>query len=94
MAAVLAISTGSGEPIRGALLASAYTIGLGLPFIAIAAGFGWATGAVEFVRRHIRRFQIFGGSVLIAIGLLIATGLWSQFMLWMQGVNGDFQLWL
>lgn len=93
LAAVLALSSNEAHPSRGALLAVAYTLGLGLPFIAIAAGFGWATGAVDFVRRHIRQFQIFGGSVLIVIGLLIATGLWSQFLLWVQGVNGDFQVW-
>ena len=92
LAAVLALATSAADPGRGALLASAYTLGLGLPFIAIAAGFGWATGAVAFVKRHIRAFQVFGGSVLILIGLLIASGLWSQFLLWIQGVNGDFQL--
>ena len=94
LAAVLALASSSADVGRGALLATAYTLGLGLPFIAIAAGFGWATGAVAFMRAHIRQFQIFGGSVLILIGLLIATGLWSQFLLWVQGVNGDFQPWL
>lgn len=93
LAAVLTLASNAGDAGRGALLASGYTLGLGLPFIAIAAGFGWATGAVAFVRNHMRKFQLFGGGVLILIGALIATGVWSQFLLWVQGVNGDFQLW-
>jgi cytochrome c-type biogenesis protein len=50
---------------------------LGLPFLAISAGFGWATNSVNFVRRNIRVFNLIGGGLLVALGLLMATGLWN-----------------
>jgi cytochrome c-type biogenesis protein len=74
-------------------LAFVYALGIGLPFIAIAAGFGWATKSVGFVKRHIRGFNIAGGVILILLGILLVTGLWSQFASWLQlEVFGYFQL--
>jgi cytochrome c-type biogenesis protein len=63
-----------------------------MPFIAIAAGFGWATRSVAFVRKHIRAFNVFGGLLLVLIGLALATGLWNVFVNWFQVVTSGFQL--
>jgi cytochrome c-type biogenesis protein len=71
-------------------LAFLYSIGIGLPFIAIAAGFGWATKSVSFVKKHIRSFNIAGGVMLILLGIALATGLWIGFASWIQGVFGVF----
>lgn len=92
LSAVLVLASDSGDPIRGGILATFYSLGIGIPFILIAAGFGWAAKSVGFVKRHIRGFNLFGGSVLVVIGLAMATGLWGRFMLWMQEVTGGFQL--
>lgn len=77
LAAVLSLATQTGSGARGSLLALAYSLGLGLPFIAIAAGFGWATRSVAFVRHNIRTFNLIGGGLLVALGVLMATGLWN-----------------
>jgi cytochrome c-type biogenesis protein len=90
LAAVLTLASDAGSPSRGALLALLYSLGIGLPFIAIAAGFGWATSSVAFVKRHIRSFNIAGGVLLIALGLALATGVWVGFATWLQGVFGVF----
>lgn len=90
LAAVLSLATDAGSAGRGALLALAYTLGLGLPFLLIAAGFGWATGAVGFVRRHIRAFNLAGGGLLIALGLLMVTGLWDTLVASLQAVISGF----
>ena len=90
LAAVLTLASDAGSPTRGALLALLYSLGIGLPFIAIAAGFGWATKSVDFVKRHIRAFNIFGGVLLIALGVALATGVWIGFASWLQGVFGVF----
>ena len=92
LSAVLVLASDSGDPVRGGILATFYSLGIGIPFLLIAAGFSWATKSVGFVRRHIRGFNIFGGSVLILIGLLMVTGLWGRMMLWIQEVSGEFQL--
>ena len=90
LAAVLTLASDAGSPGRGALLAFLYSLGIGLPFIAIAAGFGWATRSVGFVKKHIRTFNIAGGVILIALGIALATGVWVGFATWLQGVFGVF----
>lgn len=90
LAAVLTLASDAGSPGRGALLAFLYSLGIGLPFIAIAAGFGWATRSVGFVKKHIRNFNIAGGVILIALGIALATGVWVGFATWLQGVFGVF----
>ena len=90
LASVLALSLDSSQAVRGLVLTIAYSIGLGLPFIAIAAGFSWATRSVGFVRKHIRAFNIAGGSLLIVLGLLLVTGLWNNVIEYFQVVNSGF----
>lgn len=90
LAAVLTLSLDEGSASRGALLTVLYSLGLGLPFIAIAAGFGWATKSVGFVKRHIRAFNIVGGSILIALGVLLLTGLWNGIIILIQEVTVAF----
>lgn len=93
LAAVLTLASNTGDPAKGALLAFIYALGIGLPFVAIAAGFKWATKSVQFVKAHIRAFNIFGGALLIALGVLMVTGLWNVFVAWLQlEVLGNFQL--
>jgi cytochrome c-type biogenesis protein len=65
------------SPARGSVLALAYSLGLGLPFLAIAAGLGWAAKSVAFVRKNIRVFNFIGGGLLMVLGVLMATGFWN-----------------
>lgn len=74
----------NGNAWRGLLLVVVYCLGLGIPFLLLAFGFGWATTAVGVLRRHSRVIQIVGAVALIAIGLLMVTGTWSHFMSWLQ----------
>ena len=71
----LALSTGSVG--TAAALAVCYSIGLGLPFVLLAVGFGWATGAVAVLRRHIRGINLAGGALLVVVGVLMISGLWT-----------------
>lgn len=77
LTAVLSLSLNGGSPARGALLGAVYCLGLGIPFLLVALGFGWVTGSVAWLRRNIRIINIIGGAVLVAIGLLMVTGLWQ-----------------
>ncbi len=80
LAAISALSVGSGSPWRGALLGLFYCIGLGIPFLLVALGFDWVAGSVAFIKRHIRTINIIGGVLLVIIGILMASGLWSAIM--------------
>ncbi len=85
---LLAMQQGSAP--RAAILAALYCIGLGLPFILAAFGFGWMTQTLSFFKRHIRAVNIVGGVLLIAIGLLMVTGVWSLIMNQLQVVIGGY----
>lgn len=90
LAAISALSVGSGSPWRGALLGLFYCIGLGIPFLLVALGFDWVAGSVAFLKRHIRVINIIGGALLVVIGILMATGLWTAIMSQFLGVISGF----
>ncbi len=92
LAAIMSVSWNLQDPGRAALLGVAYSLGLGIPFLLLAAGFGWATNAAGFMRRHIRAINIFGGIVLIVLGILMVTGVWTRVMVWMGGLIGSVNL--
>ena len=80
----------NGNAWRGLLLVILYCAGLGIPFLLLAFGFGWASTAVAFLRRHARTIQIIGGITMIAVGLAMITGLWGQFIgILQQGLISD-----
>ena len=75
---------------RGLLLVLAYSFGLGLPFVALALGAGWAVRTTDWLRRHIRHIQLAGGLLLLLIGVLLVSGLWGEFIAWLRGPIGGF----
>ena len=86
LAVILTMAFDSGSAGRAALLGVAYSLGLGIPFLLLTLGFGWATRSVSFVRRHIRVVNLIGGGLLIVLGLLMVTGAWTAIMAQLQGV--------
>ena len=90
--AILSISLTGGDVWRAVLLAVAYSLGLGIPFLLLAIGFGWATRSVAFLRRHIRAVNVIGGILLIALGVLMVTGVWTALMSQLTGVIGSVEL--
>ena len=79
-----------GEPARAVLIGLAYCIGLGLPFVLVAFGFGWVGTSLGWVRAHIRAINIAGGVLLVIIGVLMVTGLWDVIMSQLGAVISGF----
>ena len=77
---------------RALLLGVAYCLGLGIPFLLVALGFGWVGSSVRWVKRHIRAINIVGGSLLIVVGVLMVTGIWTVLMSDFQAVIGGIFL--
>lgn len=86
LAAILSVAYSQADPARAGVLAVAYSLGLGIPFLLLALGLSWASRSVAFLRRHIRVVNIAGGVLLIALGVLMVTGVWSAIMSVFQGV--------
>nr|WP_237462326.1 cytochrome c biogenesis protein CcdA [Leucobacter chromiireducens] len=83
---IMGLSLQQGSVARSVVLALMYCLGLGLPFVLAAFGFGWMTQTMTFFKRHIRTVNLIGGGLLILIGLLMVTGLWSKMMFALQAV--------
>jgi cytochrome c-type biogenesis protein len=78
------------DPVRAIVLALAYCVGLGIPFLLVAIGVGWVGTSLRWVKRHIRVVNIIGGVMLIAVGLLLVTGVWNLLMSNFQAVIDGF----
>ncbi|MGV9771544.1 cytochrome c biogenesis CcdA family protein [Streptosporangium sp. NPDC003464] len=88
---VLTLGLTEGSAGRGALLAFAYALGLGLPFLAAGLAYRKALHTFKAVRRHSQLITRVGGVMLVAVGLLLVTGLWGQLIVTMQGWIGGFE---
>lgn len=87
LGAVLTLATTTGDQdavTRGAVLAVGYSLGLGVPFLLIAGGYSRFGAGTAWLRRHRRGIQVFGGALLLAVGLLLLTGVWED---WMRAVQ-------
>ncbi len=89
----VAAATGAttGDIIQGMLLLTAYSIGLGIPFVITALLMNSAQGILRRLQRHMRKIELFSGTLLILIGLLVASGqLQSLSQTFSQGDFADF----
>jgi len=41
-------------------------------------------GVTKWLRTHARQVQIFGGVLLILVGIALVTGLWAEFVGWLR----------
>ncbi|WAP57483.1 cytochrome c biogenesis CcdA family protein [Streptomyces sp. S465] len=91
LTAVNALAFNEGSAARGALLTAAYCVGLGLPFVVVAVAYRRALGAFGWVKRHYLWVMRAGGGMLVALGVLLLTGVWDTMMAsmqtWAQGFN-------
>ncbi|HEY6959511.1 MAG TPA: cytochrome c biogenesis protein CcdA [Candidatus Limnocylindria bacterium] len=62
----------------GATLLLAYALGLGVPFLVIAAGIGGTARVTNTLRRGIRVVNAVGGTLVIAMGLLLISGQFAR----------------
>lgn len=91
LAAVLALSVSTGGAGRGALLSFAYSVGLGMPFLFAAFGVQRAFRVFAFARRHAQRVMQIGGVLLIIVGILQVTGIWTSLITQLQGLVANWQ---
>jgi cytochrome c-type biogenesis protein len=84
LGAVLALAATTGTAGRGAFLAFVYGLGLGVPFLIVAALFQRGMRGFGFARRHARAVMQVGGALLVVVGILQVSGAWSALMSWLK----------
>ena len=80
----LAAGTEGATAARGVIVIIAYCLGLGLTFVLLAYGSVSALRGVGWLRTHARQVQVFGGIMLIAVGIALVTGAWDVFVSWIR----------
>lgn len=81
---ITTLSINEATAARGALLSGIYALGLGLPFVAAAFAYRRMLGAFGWIRRHQQWVTRVGGLMLVAVGVLLVTGLWAEIVTWIQ----------
>ena len=86
LGAILGMSATYGPGLQVAALLVAYSLGLGLPFIAFAIAVDRAPAIARPLVRHGRTIELIGGGLVVAIGLAIMFD-------WLRLLSGAFS-WL
>ena len=90
LASVQALAFQESSAVRGAVLSFGYCIGLGLPFIASGVFLDKSEKLRKVLVKSGNKVSKVGGVLLIVIGLLQLTGLWTDFMIEMRSLITDF----
>ena len=84
LGAILSIAASEADVARGTTLLAAYALGLGIPFILVAAFFPRMTGVMCWMKRHMERIERTMGLLLWTVGLLMLTGKFTDFSWWLN----------
>ncbi|GLY22424.1 cytochrome c biogenesis protein CcdA [Micromonospora sp. NBRC 101691] len=88
LGAVLGMAAAGGQTDRAVVLAVAYCLGLGLPFVVFGLAFQRLLGVFRLIRRNSRWVTRAGGALMLLIGLALVTGGWQSFVIWLQTTFG------
>lgn len=83
LGAILALAAGEASVAKGMTLLAVYAIGLGLPFLLVAALLPKLGGTLGWMKRHMEQIERVMGLLLWTIGLLMLTGGFSAFSYWL-----------
>lgn len=84
LGAILTLGFAQDTTGQAMVLASGYALGLAIPFLLIGLGMNRAVKAVQRLRPHMRKIQIFSGLFLIVIGLMLVTNRLTLIAIWAQ----------
>ena len=80
LGSALMLAATRGSMAEGILMLLAYSIGLGIPFFISAILIDKVREAFRFIKKHYNIINIISGSLLVIVGVLMATGLFGKFL--------------
>ena len=84
LGSALALAAVEASAVRGVILLLCYSLGLALPFAISAFVIDKLIGAFDTIKRHYKTVNLACGLLLVAMGILMATGLLSS---WLQAIS-------
>ncbi len=75
---ILTMAAGQGSIERATLLLTVYSMGLGVPFLLVAAAFGSATGILRQINRHLHTVTLVSGAIMLGVGIVMVLGIYQS----------------
>ena len=83
LGAILSLAASEADVARGTVLLAVYALGLGIPFLLVAAFFPRLKGVMAWMKRHMDRIEKISGLLLWTVGLMMMTGQLATFSYWL-----------
>lgn len=80
LGSALMLASQQGHVAQGVFMLLAYSIGLGIPFLLSAVLIDYLKSAFDFIKRHYKVINLVSGGLLVAVGILMATGALSYLL--------------
>ena len=80
LGSALMLASQQGQVLTGVLMLLAYSLGLGIPFVASTVLIEKLTSAFNFIKSHYSIINKLCGSLLVLVGILMMTGLMGKFL--------------
>lgn len=90
LATILATAASTQTAPWGAVLLALYSLGLGIPFVAMGLWFQRLRRTVGWLQRHARRIEQAAGVLLVGVGLLFVSGAWRTIFIPLQRAFAEF----
>ena len=68
------LASQQGHVLEGMLMLLTYSLGLGIPFVLSAVLIDYLKSAFQWIKKNYRVINLISGSLLVVIGVLMATG--------------------
>jgi len=83
LGAILSLAATEASVAKGTLLLGIYAAGLGIPFLLAAMFITRAMGVMNRIKPHMKTIERVMGLLLVAVGLAMVTGAFSNFAFWL-----------
>ncbi|MBQ3156864.1 MAG: cytochrome c biogenesis protein CcdA [Clostridia bacterium] len=80
LGSALVLASQQGSVLAGTVMLLCYSLGLGLPFLLSAVLIDKLKSTFDFIKRNYRIINLISGSLLVLVGLLMATGLLNRLL--------------
>jgi cytochrome c-type biogenesis protein len=83
LGAILSLAASEASVSRGTLLLGVYALGLGVPFLLAAIFLNRSMALMNRMKRHMGLIEKVMGGLLLVVGIMLVTGLFSTFSWWL-----------
>ena len=80
LGSALMLAASRGSVMEGIFMLLLYSLGLGIPFFVSAILIDKLKGAFAVIKKHYKIINIISGTLLVTVGVLMATGMFGKFL--------------